>query len=100
MKMKMKEINKNIPKPSSPQEDEQLLSERLTKIKEQIKKNKEKGKRKKDKKEETISFQNLRRSSRLQGKVKKVKSKETQFINLEEETPIQSSDSIPFEQGP
>jgi len=48
MKERVEEINKDIPEPSSPQEDEHLLSERLTKIKEKIKKNKEKEKRKKD----------------------------------------------------
>ena len=72
-----KVINEDIPEPSSPQEDEEILSERLAKIKEQIKKNKEKGKKKKDTKEETISFQNLRKSSRLQGEVKRVTSKES-----------------------
>lgn len=94
------EINENNPEPSSPQEDEQLLSKILTKIKEKINKNKEKGKKKKDTKEETISFQNSRRSSRLQGKVKRVTSREAQFINLEEETLVQSPDSIPSEHSP
>ena len=65
MKESAEEINEDIPEPSSPQEDEQLLSERLTKIRDQIKKKKEIGNRKKDTREETISFQNLRRSSRI-----------------------------------
>ena len=65
MRERAEEINEDTPEPSSPQEDEQLLSKRLTTIKEQIKKNKEKGNRMKDTKEETTSFQNLRRSSRL-----------------------------------
>lgn len=69
-------------------------------IKEKIKKKKEIGKRKKDTREETISFQNLRRSSRLRGKVKKVTSKEAQFINLEEETLVQSPYSIQPEHSP
>jgi len=72
----------------------------LTNIKEQIKKNKEIGNRKKDTREKTISFQNLRRSSRIQGKVKKVTSKEAQFVNLEEETPVQSPNSIPSKHSP
>jgi len=100
MKERAKEINEDIPEPSSPQEDEQLLSERLTKIREQIKKKKEIRKRKKDTREETINFQNLRRSSRLQGKVRMVTSKGAQFINLEEEAPVQSPDSIPPEHSP
>eukprot|EP00253_Pinus_taeda_P031483 PITA_31483 len=54
MKARVEKINKDIPEPSSPKEDEQILSERLTKIKEQIKKDKEKGKKKKDTKEETL----------------------------------------------
>jgi len=65
MEQRVEEINDDIPKPSSPQEDEKLLSETLTKIREQTKKKKGIGKRKKDTREETISFQNLRRSSRL-----------------------------------
>jgi len=65
MKERAEEINEDIHEPSSPQEDEYLLSKRLTKIREQINKKKEIGKRKKDTREETISFQNLRRSSRL-----------------------------------
>jgi len=32
--------------------------------------------------------------------VKKAKSKETQFIDLGEETPTQSHDNIPYEQNP
>lgn len=100
MKERVEEIKRDIPEPLSPKDDEQLLSERLTKIQEQIKKDKEKGKRKKDTKEETIGFQNLRRSSRLRGKVNKMKSKVSQFITLEEETPAQSPDSIPYEQSP
>ena len=100
MKERAEQINEDIPKPSSPQEDEQLLSEILTKIREQIKKKKEIGKRKKDTREETISFQNLRRSSRLRGKVRKVTSKGAQFTNLEEENPIQSPDSIPPKHNP
>lgn len=44
MKERVEEINKDIPEPSSPQEDEKLLSEILTKIKEKIKRNEEKGK--------------------------------------------------------
>jgi len=76
MKEKVEEIHMDIPEPSSPKDDEQLLSEKVIKIREQIKKDKEKGKRKKDIEEEIICSQNLRRSSRLQGKVKKVKSKE------------------------
>jgi len=73
MKERVEEINRDITEPSSPKEDEQLLFERLTKIKEQIKKNKEKVNRKKDTKEETLSFQNMRTSSRLRGRGKKMK---------------------------
>jgi len=43
MKERAEEINEDIPEPSSPQEDEQLLSKRLTKIKEQIKKKRRYG---------------------------------------------------------
>lgn len=76
MKERAKVIIEDIPEPSSPQENEQFLSERLIEIKEKIKKNKEIGKGKKDTRKEIISFQNLRRSSRIRGKVKKVTSKE------------------------
>ena len=100
MKEKVEEVYRDIPEPAAPKEDEQLLSERLIKIREQIKKDKEKGKRKKDTEEEIIGSQNLRRSSRLRGKVKKVKLKETQFIDLEEETPAQSLENNPYEQSP
>ena len=41
MKERAEEINEDIPEPSSPQEDEQLLSEILTNIREKIKKKKE-----------------------------------------------------------
>lgn len=52
MKERVEEINKDIPEPSSAQEDEQLLSERLTKTSEQSRKTrrKERGKRTQKKK--------------------------------------------------
>lgn len=100
IKEKVEEIYKDILEPSSPKEDEQLLSKRLIKIKDQRKRDKEKGKRKQVIVEEIIGSQSLRRSSRLRGKVKKEKSKETQFIDLEEETPTQSPENIPYEQSP
>lgn len=100
MKQKVEEIHKNIPEPSSSMEDEQLLLERLIKIRDQLKKEKEKGKRKQIIEEEIIGSQSLRRSFRLRGKVKKSKSKETQFIDLGEETQTQSHDNIPYEQSP
>lgn len=61
---------------------------KMTDIKRQIKGNENIGKEKKGAKEENIKP--LRRSSRLKGMVNKVSSKETEFINLEGETPVSS----------
>lgn len=91
-------ITENTPESPLQPDDEQPISEKLIEIKRQIKGKGKIGKEKKGVKEENIKP--LRRSSRLRGMVKKVSSKETDFINLEGETPVSSPENIPFRYRP
>lgn len=84
--------------PSS--EEEQVLSERLVHLKEQLAKEKGKGKEKQSLEKGDTSSRNLRRSSRLKGKLKKVKIKGAHFIDLGGETPEQSPEIIPPDHSP
>lgn len=72
----------------------------MIEISEQIKRKEKIGKEKKGTKEENIKPLQLRRSSRLRGMVKKISSKETKFINLEEETLVSSPKIFPFTYSP
>jgi len=72
----------------------------MTEIRKQIKRKENIGKEKKGTKEENISPLQLRRSSRLRGMLKKVSSKGTKFINIEEETLVPSPDNVPFTHSP
>lgn len=92
IKKKSHGITGNKPEPSLQQDDEQLISKNLIQIMKQIKRKEEK----KGTKEENISPLQLRRNFRLRGMAKKVSSKGTQSINIEEETPIPSPDNVPF----
>lgn len=100
IKKKVGRITKNITESSLQQDDEQPISEKLTEIRKQIKRKEKIGKEKKGTKEENIKPLQLRRSSRLRGMVKKVSSKETEFINLEGETPVSSPENVPFTYSP
>lgn len=77
------------PEPSS-EEDHQILSKRLVYLQEQSAAAKKKGKEK-----QSFSPQNLRRSSRLKGKLRKIQIKWPQFIDLGGETPEQPSTISP-----
>jgi len=72
----------------------------LKEIRKQIKRKEKIGKEKKGTKEENINPLQLTRISRLRGMVKKVSSKGTEFINLEEETPVPSPNNFPFTYSP
>ena len=85
------------PEPSS--EENQILSERLIYLKEQSAAAKRKGKEKQSVEKGDTSSQNLRRSYRLKGKLKKVQTKGAHFIDLGGETSEQSP-TIPPSHSP
>lgn len=68
-------------------EEDQILSERLIYLKEKSATTKGKGKEKQSVEKGDTSSQNLRRSSKLKGKLKKVQTKGAHFIDLGGETP-------------
>lgn len=78
----------------SQKEDHQTLSERLAYLKEQAAATKKKRKGKQSMDEDT-SPQHVRRSSRLKGKLKTVKTKRLHFIDLGEETPEKPLETSP-----
>lgn len=82
------EATYQTPEPSS--EEDQILSERLIYLKDQLATTKGKGKEKKSVEKGDTSSQNLRRRSRLKGKLKKVQTKGAHFIDLGGETSEQS----------
>jgi len=86
------------PKPCS--EEEQVLYERLVYLKEQSTKAKKRGKGKHIIEKRDISSEGLRRSSILEGKLKKTQIKGAQFIDLGGETPDQSPENTPPNQSP
>lgn len=75
------------PEPSS--KEDQILSERLVYLREQSAAANRKGKEKQSVEKGDTSSQNLRRSSRLKGKLRKIKTKGPHFIDLGGETPEQ-----------
>ena len=86
------------PEPSS-EEDHQIVSERLVYLQEQLATAKRKGKEKQNVEKEDTSSQNLRRSSRLKGKLRKVQMKGPHFIDLGGET-LEQPSTIPPSHGP
>ena len=79
--------------PSS--EEDQMLSERLVYVQEQSVAANRKGKEKQSGEKEDTNPQNLRRSSRLKGKLRKIQIKGPHYIDLGGETPEQPSDIPP-----
>lgn len=83
MKKKVGETTGKKHESSLQKVDENLIFEELIEIRKQIKGKENIRKEKNGTKEKNVSHLQLRRSSRLQGMVKKISSKGTEFINLE-----------------
>ena len=92
------EVVYQTPEPSS-EEDHQILSKRLVYLQKQSVAAKKKGKEKQSGEKEDTSPQNLRRSSKIKGKLRKIQTKGPRFIDLGRETPEQPS-AIPPGRGP